>query len=206
MVRQLADIGTPAFLASRTGRRCPPAEVLAMTRVPVSSASRMVARNKSFPRPPTASRAAQHGGSSNLRASRRRSRTNNPGNDPSPAGQTFFAYFPARGASVRCSHAMAVVVMAKTPARLSERWTRVPRPPMFFVMAPVTKTFTTPFGPARSWMSATVPALSIAGDVWHADDRGETARAAAAVRWQYFPCPSGRVARWTCKSSSRDKQ
>ncbi len=55
-------------------------------------------------------------------------------------------------------------------------------PAMFLVMAPVTKTFTTPSRAARSRMSATVPALSIAGDVFGMQTTEvKPPRAAAAV-------------------------
>src|ERR1017187_5262429 len=43
--------------------------------------------------------------------------------------------------------------MATTPARLSEPMDASSSPAIFFVMAPVTKTFTTPCWAARSWMS-----------------------------------------------------
>jgi hypothetical protein len=71
-----------------------------------------------------------------------------------------------------------------------------------FVMAPVTKTFTTPSRAARSRMSATVPELSIAGEVLGMQTTEvNPPRAAAAVpvaRFSLAVWPGSR--KWTCKS------
>src|SRR2546426_6829442 len=56
--------------------------------------------------------------------------------------------------------------MATTPARFSEPMGASSSPAMFLVMAPVMNTLTTPLLSARSRISATVPELSIAGDVF----------------------------------------
>ena len=93
-------------------------------------------------------------------------------------------------------------VMATTPARLSEPMGASSSPAMFLVMAPVTKTLTTPCCAARSWMSATVPALSIAGDVLGMQTTEvNPPRAAAAVPVAMVSLavwPGSR--KWTCRS------
>ncbi len=72
--------------------------------------------------------------------------------------------------------------MATTPARWSDPRDARSSPARFRVMAPVTKTFTTACRSARSWISATVPELSMAGTVFgmHTTEVNPP-RAAAAV-------------------------
>ena len=87
-------------------------------------------------------------------------------------------------------------VMATTPARLSEPMGASSSPAMFLVMAPATKTLTTPCRAARSRMSATVPAVSIGRRrVGHANDGRETAaRGGGGAGGDGFLCRLARLA------------
>jgi len=93
-------------------------------------------------------------------------------------------------------HAMPVVRDRDHP-RLFERANRRQLlPAMFLVMAPATNTFTFPSVPRARRISATVPALSIAGDVLGMQTtEAKPPRAAAAVPWRWFlwpTCPGSR--------------
>jgi len=72
--------------------------------------------------------------------------------------------------------------MATTPALRSEPMGASSSPAMPLVMAPVMNTLTAPCSRAMSWMSATVPGLSMAGEVlgMHTTEVNPP-RAAAAV-------------------------
>ena len=86
---------------------------------------------RSFPRPPPASRASPAPCSNNLRASRRRSRANNPGNDPSPAGRTSSRIRSARRISSLFCTQWPSSVIATTPACFSEPMGASSSPAMF---------------------------------------------------------------------------
>ncbi len=92
--------------------------------------------------------------------------------------------------------------MATTPAFFKPPMGANSSPAMPLVIAPLTKTFTAPSRSARSWMSATVPAESIAGDVLGMQTTEvKPPRAAAAVPVAIFSLavwPGSR--KWTCRS------
>src|SRR5438094_1801632 len=86
--------------------------------------------------------------------------------------------------------------MATTPARFSEPMGASSSPAMFLLMAPVMKTLTTPLLSARSRIRATVPALSMAGEVFGIQTTDvNPPRAAAAVPVaivSFAVCPGSR--------------
>jgi len=191
MVRtRLAGNGDAALLGlAQKGDAARRAQMLTMDFCAVSSASKTF-RATIISSPPTANRADPAPGSNNLRASRRRSPARNPGSDQNRQVE-HLGVFAGAAHEVVVLHAMAVIGDGDD-TRFFER---ADRREFFagdiFGDRAGDETFTRPCSRARSWMSATVPALSIAGEVFGMQTTEvKPPRAAPSCHWRYSPWPS----------------